>query len=283
MIGTLQCQLFKHQNTFTQTEKIMTPSSVINDPFNTQELEQRVKAMYREVALHPEVTYHFEMGSALAERLGYPSEILNQIPGEAIDSFAGVGYYFDLAQLKAGDVVVDLGSGSGMDAFYAATQVGLQGKVIGLDMTLAQLDKANQLKQRHHFTQVDFLESYIETPPIVSRSIDTVISNGVINLSSRKAQVFQEVARILKTGGRLVLSDIVSTSRLPESISCNVSLWAACIGGAIPETEYLALIEAAGLKIIQVKENPYQFLSEGAKGATATYGIKSISVLAVKE
>ncbi|MEM1328903.1 MAG: methyltransferase domain-containing protein [Bacteroidota bacterium] len=259
---------------------IQTP--VVNTKFNAQELEQRVKDMYREVALHPEVTYHFEMGRALAERLGYPSEILDQIPSEAIASFAGVGYYFDLARLKAGEVVVDLGSGSGMDVFYAATQVGQSGEVIGLDMTLAQLNKANQLKQRHHFAQVDFLESYIETPPIVSGCADAVISNGVINLSSRKDQVFQEAARMLKTGGRLVLSDIVSTTKLPESISCNVSLWAACIGGAIPESEYLALIKAAGLKVIQVKENPYQFLSKGAKGATAKYGIKSISVLAVK-
>lgn len=249
---------------------------------NRQELEQRVKKMYRDVALQPEVSYHFEMGRALAERLGYPSLILDKIPEAAIASFAGVGYHFDLAQLKAGEVVVDLGSGSGMDVFYAALQVGKQGEVIGLDMTVEQLEKSKRLRDHFDFKGVNFLESYIEKPAIVSECIDVVISNGVVNLSSRKATVFEEAARILKPGGRLALSDIVTTIPLPERISCNVSLWAACIGGAVEQGEYLGLIEAAGLKVEAVKVNPYEFLSKGAKGATLDYGIKSISILAIK-
>ena len=260
----------------------MNLMKAINNQVNAQELEQRVKKMYREVALHPEVTYHFEMGRALAERLGYPTEMLDKIPQEAIASFAGVGYYFDLAQIQEGEAVVDLGSGSGMDAFYAALQVGAKGEVFGLDMTPEQLEKSTSLKEQYHFPQTYFIENYIETPSFVSNSIDVVISNGVINLSSQKDQVFDAAARILKPGGRLAISDIVTTVQLPENISCNVSLWAACIGGAIPETDYLSLIESAGLKVIEVNENPYQFLSKGARGATEKYGIKSISVLAVK-
>lgn len=250
---------------------------------NREELELKVKKMYREVALHPEVTYHFEMGRALAERLGYPSQILDNIPSSAIDSFAGVGYYFDLAQLQNGENVVDLGSGSGMDVFFAALQVGDRGEVIGIDMTTEQFNKAEGLSKQYNFKQVVFRNSYIESIPVVSGSIDAVISNGVINLSSEKEKVFQEAARVLKTGGRLALSDIATTVKLPENISCNATLWAACIGGAMQIDEYYALIERAGMKVVKVKENPYQFLSNSAKGATKDYGIKSISLLAIKQ
>ena len=250
---------------------------------NKDELEQKVKIMYRDVALHPEVSYHFEMGRALAEKLGYPTPMLDNVPASAIDSFAGVGYHFDLAQLQKGENVVDLGSGSGMDVFFAALQVGKSGEVIGVDMTNEQLDKAEKLSKQYNFKQVVFRNSYIESIPVVSGSIDAVISNGVINLSSEKERVFQEAARVLKTGGRLALSDIVTTVKLPDNISCNATLWAACIGGAMQIDEYYALIKEAGMKVTKVKENPYEFLSNSAKGATRDYGIKSISLLAVKQ
>lgn len=106
------------------------------------ELEAKIKQMYRAVAQNPGGEYHFEMGRGLAERLGYPPAVLDQIPAGAIESYAGVGYFFDLAELTDGETVLDLGSGSGMDAFFAALQVGPQGRVIGVDMTRAQLDKA---------------------------------------------------------------------------------------------------------------------------------------------
>ncbi len=261
----------------------MNTTTVAKSIVNKEELKLKVKKMYREVALHPEVTYHFEMGRALAQRLGYPSQILDNIPSSSIDSFAGVGYYFDLAQLQKGESIVDLGSGSGMDVFFAALQVGDRGEVIGIDMTTEQLNKAERLSKQHNFKQVVFRNSYIESIPVVSGSIDAVISNGVINLSSEKEKVFQEAARVLKTGGRLALSDIATTVKLPDNISCNATLWAACIGGAMQIDEYYALIEGAGMKVIKVKENPYQFLSNSAKGATKDYGIKSISLLAVKQ
>jgi len=248
-----------------------------------QDLEKRVKDMYKKVALNPEVEYHFEMGRKLAERLGYPIQILDQIPREAIDSFAGVGYYFDFARLQKGEAVLDLGSGSGMDVFYAALQVGSTGEVIGIDMTEEQLNKSKELSVAGGYNQVLFRESYIEQLPVRSNSIDAVISNGVINLSSQKEQVFQEAARILKQGGRLVLSDIVTSVQLPENISCNATLWAACIGGAMQEDAYKDLIEASGLEITEVKENPYAFISKGAQGATKEFGIKSISIIAVKK
>lgn len=248
-----------------------------------KDLENRVKDMYKKVALHPEVEYHFEMGRQLAERLGYSSNILNKIPKEAIDSFAGVGFYFDFAQLQKGEVVLDLGSGSGMDVFYAALEVGETGEVIGVDMTKEQLEKSSILSEELAFNQVTFHESYIEETPIMSSSIDAVISNGVINLSSEKAKVFQEAARVLKTGGRLVISDIVTEVKLPENISCDATLWAACIGGAMQIDAYKQFIEEAGLEIVKVKDNPYAFISNSAQGATQEFGIKSVSILAVKK
>ncbi len=260
-------------NTITESKRIVDKT----------DLELKVKKMYREVALHPEVTYHFEMGRALAEKLGYPVSVLNNIPASAIDSFAGVGYYFDLLQLQKREHVVDLGSGSGMDVFFAAQQVGESGEVIGIDMTPEQLNKAENLSKQYDFKQVVFRNSYIESIPVVSESIDAVISNGVINLSSEKEKVFWEAARVLKPGGRLALSDIVTTVKLPDNISCNATLWAACIGGAMQKDEYFALIEEIGMKVVEVKENPYEFLSNSAKGATKDYGIKSISLLAIKQ
>ena len=249
---------------------------------NQQDLENKVKDMYKKVALFPEEKYHFEMGRALAERLGYPSSLLDKIPNKSIESFAGVGYYFDLANLQKEECVVDLGSGSGMDVFFAAQQVGAMGEVIGIDMTPEQLEKSKMLQQQDGYPQVVFRESYIEKLPILDNSIDAVISNGVVNLSSEKQQVFNEVERVLKHGGRLVLSDIVTTTQLPERITCNADLWAACIGGAILQAEYCELIKKTGMEIIKVKDNPYAFISNSAKGATGNYGIKSISILAVK-
>ena len=249
---------------------------------NRNSLEQKVKDMYREVALHPEMTYHFEMGRKLAERLGYSEKTLNQIPKSSIDSFAGVGHFFDLAKLQKGEMVLDLGSGSGMDVFYAALQVGDEGEVIGIDMTKAQLDKAERLAAMKNINNTYFLKDYVETPPIRSDSIDAVISNGVINLSSDKNKVFENAVRVLKPGGRLAIADIVSNEILPENITCDVNLWASCIGGAAYKESYLLMIENAGLKIEKVKTNPYAFISNSAKGATKDYGIESISILAVK-
>ena len=260
----------------------MEKISTLEKKVDQQDLEKRVKDMYAKVALHPEEEYHFEMGRALAKRLGYPSDQLDKIPEDAIASFAGVGYFFDFANIRKGEVVLDLGSGSGMDVFFAANQVGYSGEVIGIDMTKEQLKKAEDLSFKNDFDQVLLRDSYIEELPVASGSIDVVMSNGVINLSSEKEKVFHEASRVLKTGGRLALADIVTSISLPESISCNATLWAACIGGAMQTDAYQQLIEEAGLRITATKENPYAFLSENAKAATAQFGIKSISILAEK-
>ena len=252
-------------------------------PLDTGELEIKVKDMYRQVAQNPHGEFHFEMGRGLAERLGYDPSDLDRIPTAAIQSFAGVGYYFHLADVQRGESVVDLGSGSGMDTFVAALKVGDSGKVVGIDMTDDQREKAERLRDEAGFGNVSYLKGYIEDLPCEDASFDVVISNGVINLSADKPSVFREVARVLKPGGRLVLSDIVTEVQLPTGITCNATLWAACIGGAMQQDNYQGLIEAAGLRVERVQDNPqYLFISDNALGASKKYGVKSISLLAVK-
>lgn len=252
--------------------------------FDPRELESKVKAMYRSVADDPGGEFHFEMGRPLAERLGYAPSDLDRIPAEAIESFAGVGFYFHLAELKPGETVVDLGSGSGMDSFIAATRVGSHGKVFGIDMTDEQRAKAERLRVRDGFTNVKYLKGYIEDVPLPDGTADAVISNGVINLAVDKGRVFREAARVLRSGGRLVLSDIVTEVRLPETITCDSSLWAACIGGAAQQDDYCSQMEAAGLRVVRQENNAkYEFISKNARGAAKKFGVKSISLLATKE
>ena len=254
-----------------------------NVSFDPKDLESKVKAMYRDVADNPRGEFHFEMGRAMAERLGYAPADLDRIPAAAIESFAGVGYYFDLAALKPGETVVDLGSGSGMDSFIAGLKVGREGRVIGIDMTDAQLDKAERLRAAAGFTNVAYRKGYIDKTSCGDASADVVISNGVINLAPDKGAVFREAARLLKPGGRLAISDIVTASQLPDTVVCNADLWAACIGGAMQHDSYRAAIEGAGLRVTSIRDNAgYRFISANARGAQEKWGVKSISVLAVK-
>jgi ubiquinone/menaquinone biosynthesis C-methylase UbiE len=249
---------------------------------NPDELTRKVQQMYQLVAERPHDTYHFELGRPLALRLGYDPNLLDQLPAGAVESFAGVGYYFDLAGLTHGEIVLDLGSGAGLDACYAAHHVGSAGHVTGVDFTPAQLDKARRLAADARLDHVDFHEGRIERLPMADASVDCVISNGVINLSHDKQRVFAEAARVLRPGGRLAIADIVTERPLTEAIVCNADLWASCIGGATQQDAYRAAIESAGLQITDVRTNPYEFLSGQAREASGAYGVTSISLLAVK-
>jgi arsenite methyltransferase len=250
---------------------------------DTAELEARVKSMYREVAEEPGHEFHFETGRELAERLGYSPDDLDRIPAGAIESFAGVGCFFDLIDLQPGETVLDLGSGSGTDAFIASLRVGKRGSVIGIDMTDAQLKKAARLSREARLDNVQFRKGYIEHPPVDDSSVDLVISNGVINLSPDKQQVFAGAARALRVAGRLAIADIVAETELPETVTCDASLWAACIGGAMQRDSYREATEAAGFEIETIRENAgYRFVTERARNASKKYGVKSVSLVARK-
>ena len=248
------------------------------------ELEQKVKKMYSDVALNPKGEYHFEMGRGLAEKLGYEKNDLDSIPPASIESFAGVGYYFDVANLKEGEHVLDLGSGSGMDVFVAGIKVGTSGHVSGADMTDEQLEKSERLRKENNFENVSFHKSYIEKLPFADASFDAVISNGVINLCTDKEKVFAEVSRVLKPKGRMAIADIVTEKQLPENVVCNSTLWAACIGGAAQQDDYSNAIKKGGMEILFVKNNDsYGFISKSAQGASKEFGVKSVSILAEKK
>lgn len=262
----------------TDVAEVPQPSAAVD----RAALEAKVKAMYGLVAERPAGAYHFEVGRTLAEALGYPGDRLDEVPPGAVESFAGVGYFFHLADLKPGEHVLDLGSGSGMDAFYAALQVGESGRVVGVDMTRAQLDKAERLRREAGLGWVSFVEGHIEQLPFAGESFDVVISNGVINLAPDKAAVFREAARVLKPGGRLAIADIVTEVGLTPNIVCNADLWASCIGGAAQEDAYRRAMTAAGLRVGVTQRNQYSFLSDSARSASEKFGVKSVSVLAHK-
>lgn len=248
---------------------------------NQRELDSKVKSIYKDVAENPGGDFHFEMGRALAERLGYATELLDRLPKEAIDSFAGVGNPFELANPRAGDSVLDLGSGAGTDSFVAAL---LASSVVGIDITQEQLDKARTLTRESNFKNVTFERAYMEELPFVDGTFDMVISNGVINLSAAKDRVFTEVARVLKPGGRMAIADIVSNQQLDEAIKQDPDLWAACIGGAMQIDTYQQIVQSAGLRVDRVKDNSqYAFLSSSAQGAADKFGVKSVTLLAHKD
>ncbi len=247
-----------------------------------ERLEAEVKEMYRQVARGDDAELHFELGRTVAESLGYPGDLLDAIPAEAPDSFAGVGYHLDLAALEPGEAVLDLGSGSGTDIFCAAVLVGEAGRVVGVDITDEQLAKASLLRDRDGFSQVDLVEAHIEELPFEDASFDAVITNGVINLSPRKDRVFAEAARVLRPGGRLAISDMASGRALKERTRRNIDLWAACIAGAVPRDKYVEAIEAQALRVERIRHNDYRFTSKRALEACSIYEVESLSLLAVK-
>jgi ubiquinone/menaquinone biosynthesis C-methylase UbiE len=166
-----------------------------------------------------------------------------------------------------------------MDVFFAAQLVGETGSVTGVDMTPAQLAKAEELRLHGGYPQVSFLPGYIEDLPFADAEFDVVISNGVINLSASKEKVFAEAARVLRPGGRLAIADIIAEVELPPSVVCNTDLWASCIGGAAQQDAYQEAIEHAGIRLELMKKNDYRFLSKQAVDASERYRVKSVSML----
>ena len=190
-------------------------------------LRREIQEKYTEVASNPELEFHFHHGLPLAKILDHKEEHLEGLPGEAVESFAGVGNPFSVGEIAPGETVLDIGSGCGFDCFIAAKMVGPTGKVIGIDMTDAMLEKSTNTAQEMGLTQVEFKKGFAEELPVPDESVDVVISNGVINLTPDKYAIFNEVFRILKPGGRLYLADIVVYKFISDEIRQEVDLWTA--------------------------------------------------------
>ncbi|HEY3359247.1 MAG TPA: arsenite methyltransferase [Polyangia bacterium] len=184
---------------------------------------------------------------------GYTPEQLAALPSAAVVNSFGCGNPVALSAIGLGDVVLDLGSGAGIDLFLAAKKVGPRGRAIGIDMTDAMIAKARENIAAGGFTNVEVRKGIIEALPVESASVDWVISNCVINLSPEKPRVFAEIARVLKPGGRMLVSDIVARE-LPADIRQDRALYSSCVAGAISEEEYVAGLRAAGLAEVEVRE-----------------------------
>ncbi|MBI3871512.1 MAG: arsenite methyltransferase [candidate division Zixibacteria bacterium] len=207
---------------------------------------------------------------------GYSARELSQIPQEA-NLGLGCGNPTVLADLRAGEIVVDLGSGAGVDCFLAAQRVGERGRVIGIDMTDAMLERARENAHRGGFTNVEFRQGEIEDIPVDAGTADMVISNCVINLAPDKAQVFREIHRILKPGGRFCISDVVSKGTIPVAEREDMEKWAGCIAGSLPKEEYLDIVRRAGFVEIDVRsEVEYDYRK------TDQYSLASVTVTARK-
>ncbi len=189
--------------------------------------------------------------NTLSKAIGYSDEELESIPDGA-NLGLGCGNPAALASLKAGEVVLDLGAGAGIDCFLAAEAVGQNGKVIGVDMTPEMIENARENARKDGYRNVEFRLGEIENLPVADNSVDAIISNCVINLSPDKGRVFKEAYRVLKPGGRVMVSDIVLLKELPESIKSSIEAYTGCIAGATMKEEYLATVKAAGFQEVKV-------------------------------
>jgi arsenite methyltransferase len=193
--------------------------------FDVDVLRDAIQEEYAEVATDPEKGFHFHTGRPLARLLEYADEWLIGIPESSIQSFAGTGNPFNLGELITGERVVDVGCGAGIDSLIAAKKVGPEGRVIGVDMTPAMLEKARQAANETGLANVEFREGYAEALPVGEGWADVVISNGVLNLMPDKAAVLEEMSRVLKPGGRLQIGDILVQKAVPESAKRKIGLW----------------------------------------------------------
>ena len=182
----------------------------------------------------------------------YPAELLATLPeGESAISF-GCGDPITLASLQPGQTVLDLGSGAGLDCFFAAKKVGETGHVIGVDMTPEMIERARFSARHLNITNVEFRQGYIEDIPVLSNTVDVIISNCVINLSPDKSKVFAEIFRVLKPGGKLAVSDIVTDGPLPNEVKQSLSAWAGCVAGTVEAKDYIGMMEAVGFTNVSV-------------------------------
>ena len=203
----------------------MVTRDVMPAKVDVEVLRQSIQLKYTEVALEPEKGFHFHTGRPLAAMLGYPEEEVDWLPESTVESFAGTGNPFSMGTLHPGEAVLDIGCGAGFDTLLAARRVGPAGRVIGVDMTEAMVEKARRAAAELGLSNVEARKGFAEELPVADGSIDVVISNGVINLCPDKLVVMKEVFRVLNPGGRAQIGDIVVHKEVPQDAKDDIELW----------------------------------------------------------
>lgn len=215
-------------------------------------IKEFIKRWYAEATRSPCCHPSPQTSRSRLQEIGYSLEELRGVPASALEVASGCGSPVVSAALREGEVVLDLGCGGGVDVFLAALRVGVGGKAIGVDMTPEMIERARRSAEEMGFSNVEFRLGEIEDLPIEDESMDVVISNCVINLSPDKSRVFQEAYRVLRPGGRIIISDIVVRGELSQSIRESLEAWAGCVAGAVREEEYLRMMREAGFADIEV-------------------------------
>ena len=213
----------------------------------------------------------------ISKAVGYSNSEMNAVP-EGANLGLGCGNPVAIASLKEGETVLDLGSGAGFDAFLASPRVGVKGRIIGVDMTPEMIKKAHANAKKGNYKNVEFRLGEIEKLPVEDNLVDVIISNCVINLSPDKISVFKEAFRVLKPGGRLMVSDLVLVKDLPEAIKKSIEAYVGCLAGAVKKEDYLAFIKEAGFKDIKVIGETNYPIEAMANDATAKAVMKDLSV-----
>lgn len=240
-----------------------------------------VQEMYSAVAAEPLRQFHFPTGRDACLFVGYPEHLLDPLPATAVESFAGVGFPFRAGIIGEGDRVLDVGSGSGTDTLIAAGLVGAAGRVYGLDMTPAMLDKLRRNAEIADAANVEAIEGNAEAIPLPDASVDVVTSNGVLNLVPDKARAFAEIYRVLRPGGRAQIADIVVSRPPSDKARGNPKLWAECVVGASIEDDYLDLMRSAGFAGVTVLRGFDYFAgsaSPDTRRIAAGLGAKAIEI-----
>lgn len=220
--------------------------------FSKDQITAAVQGMYRQVAAGPTQAFHFPVGRAAALALGYPAAELDRLPRAVVDRFADVGYPFCADAVGPGDAVLDIGAGAGVDTLIASNRAGPDGKVWALDITPEMLATLNAALQDAGIANVETVEADAERIPLADGLVDVVSSNGALNLVPDKRRAFAEIVRVLRPGGRVQVADIVISRPVPLGGRSDPQLWAECVVGASIKEDYLALLEDAGLKDVEV-------------------------------
>lgn len=235
--------------------------------------------MYADVARDPLKGYHFPTGRLACLFVGYPAAQLDRVPATAVESFAGVGYPFTAGAIRKGDCVLDIGSGSGTDSLIASLLVGPAGRVYGLDMTEAMLAKFRSNIDAMGAKNVEPLAGNAEEIPLADASVDVVTSNGVLNLVPDKARAFREIARVLRPGGRVQISDIALARPVSDRARVDPKLWAECVVGAVMEDAYLDMLRSAALEVEIISRLDYFAGSASADTRRAAQGFGAHTIL----